>query len=127
MEETGVWSLIWEDSTCSLARAPQLFSLCSRAWELQLLKPSSPRAHAPQQEKPLQWEAHAPELDTNPNSLQLDNSLRSQRRPSTAKDTPKTIAKGFPGGPEVKNLHSYAGDQGSIPGQGLRSHIPQND
>ena len=42
------------------ARAPQLLSLCSRAWEpqlltlvLQLLKPACPRAHALQQEKPL--------------------------------------------------------------------------
>ena len=36
------------------ARAPQLLSLCSRAWELQLLKLMSPKAHAPQQEEPLQ-------------------------------------------------------------------------
>ena len=43
------------------ARAPQLLSLCSRAWEpqllthvLQLLKPACPRAHALQREKPLQ-------------------------------------------------------------------------
>ena len=32
----------------------QLLSLCSRAWELQLLKPTHPRAHALQQEKPPQ-------------------------------------------------------------------------
>ena len=43
------------------ARAPQLLSLCSRAWGpqlltlvLQLLKPACPRAHALQQEKPPQ-------------------------------------------------------------------------
>ena len=51
--------------------APQLLSLCSRAWELQLLhllKPMSPRACALQQEKPLQWEVCA---------LQLDKSLRA--------------------------------------------------
>ena len=33
------------------AHAPQLLSLCSRALEPQLLKPSNPRACAPQQEK----------------------------------------------------------------------------
>ena len=37
------------------AHAPQLLS--SRAWELWLLKAMCLRAHAPQQEKPLQWEA----------------------------------------------------------------------
>ena len=50
------------------AHAPQLMSLCSTALEPQLLSPSAttteacaPRAHAPQQEKPPQWEAHAPQ------------------------------------------------------------------
>ena len=56
------------------ASAPHLLSLYSGAREPQLLKPTShnywslqaaatearvPRAHAPQQEKPLQWEARA--------------------------------------------------------------------
>ena len=47
---------------------PQLLGLCSRAQELQLLSPHAatmeawvPRARAPQQEKPPQWEAHAPQ------------------------------------------------------------------
>ena len=47
------------------ACVPQLPSLCSRAWEpqllshlQQLLKAACPRACAPKQEKPLQWEAH---------------------------------------------------------------------
>ena len=49
------------------------FSLCSTAVEpvscdywarvLQLLKPERPRARALQQEKPLQLEAHAPQLE----------------------------------------------------------------
>ena len=48
------------------AHAPQLLSLRSRAHEQQLLNPRAttteahvPRACAPQQEKPLQWEARA--------------------------------------------------------------------
>ena len=36
------------------AHLPQLLSLCSRGWELQLLKPKRPRVHALRQEKPLQ-------------------------------------------------------------------------
>ena len=50
------------------ARVPQLLSLHSRAHEPQLLslhaaatEAHTPRAHAPQQEKPPQWEAHAPQ------------------------------------------------------------------
>ena len=49
-------------------RAPQLLSLRSRVCELQLLSPRAtttearaPRARAPQQEKPPQWEARAPQ------------------------------------------------------------------
>ena len=50
------------------ACAPQLLSLSSRARKLQLLSPHAtaneacvPRACAPQQEKPRQWEARAPQ------------------------------------------------------------------
>ena len=49
---------------------PQPLSSCSRAWEPQLLSPPaaateghSPRACAPQQEKPLKQEAHAAQLE----------------------------------------------------------------
>ena len=41
------------------AHAPQPLNLCCRARETQLLKPTCSRACAPQQKKPLQWEAHA--------------------------------------------------------------------
>ena len=40
-------------SWSNLSLALQLLSLCSRAQEPQLLKPIRPRAHAPQQEMPL--------------------------------------------------------------------------
>ena len=39
---------------------------------LQLLKPVHPRARAPQQEKPPQWEVRAPQLQNCPHSLQLE-------------------------------------------------------
>ena len=54
----------------------QLLSLCSRAC-------------APQQEKPPQWEAHAPQLESRPRLPQLENALMQQRRPSAAKKKKK--------------------------------------
>ena len=55
------------------ARAPQLLSLRSRACKPQLLSPCAattearaPRARARQQEKPLQWEARAPQWRVAP-------------------------------------------------------------
>ena len=91
MQETWVWSLVWEDPTCHRAtkpmhhnywacnlepvnhnywdRVPQLLKpMCPRAHVPQLLslcaattEARMPRAHALQQEKPLQWEASTPQ------------------------------------------------------------------
>ena len=68
--------LVQEDPTCCGAtkpRVPQLLSLRSRACEPQLLSPCAtttearvPRASAPQQEKPPQREAHAPQRRVAP-------------------------------------------------------------
>ena len=52
---------------------------------LQLRKPARPRAHAPQQEKPLQWEAWVPQLDSSPYSLQLEKSLHNNEDPAQPK------------------------------------------
>ena len=62
---------------------PQLLSLCSRAWEPQLLKLVHPRALAPQQKKPPQWEAVKP---------QLESSHHNQRKTGAAMKT-QFIAK----------------------------------
>jgi len=40
----------------------------------QLLKPLHPRACAPQQAKPPQWEAPEPQLESGPDSLQPEKS-----------------------------------------------------
>ena len=76
MQGTRVQALVWEDPTCLGATkpsVPQLLSLRSRACEPQLLSPRPatteahvPRAHAPQQEKPLQWEARTPQRRVAP-------------------------------------------------------------
>ena len=44
----------------------------------------SPTAHASQQEKPLQREAHASQLESSPCSLQVGKAHVHQQRPSTA-------------------------------------------
>ena len=96
VQGTRVWSLVWEDPTCCgatkpmchnywawalepashnyWAHVPQLLKPAhSRAWVPQLLSPYAtttearvPRACAPQQEKPLQWEARAPQRRVAP-------------------------------------------------------------
>ena len=66
------------------AHEPQLLSLCSKAWEPQLLSPratttetQAPRACPLKQEKPPQWEAHTPQPESSPYSLQLEKSTHS--------------------------------------------------
>ena len=71
MQGTRVLSLVWEYPTCHGATKP----MCHNYWACvpQLLSPHAtttearaPRAHAPQQEKPLQWEARAPQRRVAP-------------------------------------------------------------
>ena len=56
----------------NLAREPQLLSLCSKAWEPQLLKRPCLRACVP--EKPPQGEACAPQPESGPRWLQLEKA-----------------------------------------------------
>ena len=89
-------SLFWEDSTCHGTTKPvchnywicALAPMSSNYWVhvLQLRKPVSPRAHAPQQEKFLQWKARKPQLESSPCSLQLEKKPAQQWRPCTAKN-----------------------------------------
>ena len=74
MQGTRVQSLVREDPTCrgatkpcATTTEPVLYSLWATTTEAH-----APRARAPQQEKPPQWEARAP-----------------QRRPNTAKNKKK--------------------------------------
>ena len=46
----------------------------------QLLKPSHPTAHALQQEKPLQWEAYAPQLESSHHLLEPEKASKQQQR-----------------------------------------------
>ena len=63
MQEKLVWSLVQEDPTCCSATKPMATTTEARV----------PRAGAPQQGKPRQWEAHAPQTG-NPCSLQPEKA-----------------------------------------------------
>ena len=87
MQETQVRSLIWEDSTCCGATKPMCQKkkrerereskpMCHNYW--------SPSAFALQQEEPPHWEVHTLQLESSPDSLQLEKGWTQQQRPSTA-------------------------------------------
>ena len=71
MQETQVQSLVREDSTCHRDAKPMYHNY----------RAHQPRAGALQQEKPPQWEAHAPQLESSPRSLRLE---KAQRRRTSA-------------------------------------------
>ena len=90
MQETWVRSLVWYDPTCLGVTKP----VCHDFWAhtLQLLS-LCPRACVPQ-EKPPQWEALAPQLESNPCSPQLEKSPCSSEDPVQPKIN-KNYKKGF--------------------------------
>ena len=61
MQGTWVWSLVLEDPTCHRTTKP----VHHNYWALR------PRASAPQQKKPPQWEAWAPQLESSPSPLAI--------------------------------------------------------
>ena len=86
-----------EDSICWGAarpvrrndRGPHAFeSGCCSCWAhgLQLLRPTSPRACAPQLGESPQWEAWTLQLENNPSLQQLEKARAWRWRPSAAKD-----------------------------------------
>ena len=77
--ETKILRAMGQLSPCTT-----LLSLWSRAEELQLLKPMCPRAQAPEQEEPPQWEAHVPQLEKA--QMQQQRARALQQRPRVAKN-----------------------------------------
>ena len=57
----------------------------------QLLKLSGPRAHALQQRKPLQREAHASQLESSPHLPQLEKNPHSNEDPAQQKKKKKRV------------------------------------
>ena len=83
MQGTRFPSLVQEDCTCLGATRPVCYHYS--AFMPQLWKPTFSRARVLQQEKSLPGEAHAPQLESSPHSLQLEKAHIQQWRPSTAK------------------------------------------
>ena len=88
MQGTRVQSLVQEDPTCHGAAKSMRrnSSTCATTTEIH-----APRARAPQQEKPPQWEAHAlrslcTATKSSPHSWQLEKAHAQERRPNAAKD-----------------------------------------
>ena len=86
----GAWvrALVQEDPTCHGATKPVHHNYWAHA-----LQPTSrnywahvPRARAPQQEKPPQWEASTLQRRVAPPSPQLEKAGAQQQRPNAAKD-----------------------------------------
>ena len=63
-------------------------SICRIYWSL-----LCPTAHSLEQERPLQWEACAPQLDSSPCLLQQDEKPVQQWTPRTAKNKIKILKK----------------------------------
>ena len=85
-QETGVQFLVQENPTCHMATksvattiGPELSSLGDATTEVCV-----PRPRAPQQEKPRQREARAPQPESGPHWPQLEKPMQQQRS-STAK------------------------------------------
>ena len=82
-------------SPCITVTAPVLYSPRAATSEppcRQLLKLSCPRAYAPRQEKPPQWEARVPQ-ESSPCLLQLEKSLCSKEEPAQPKINTSTSFK----------------------------------
>ena len=71
---TGVRSLLWEDSTCLRATKSTRHNYWAQALEPLFWT------------KPLQWEAHIPQLESSPCSLQLEKAPKQQQRPRAGKN-----------------------------------------
>ena len=72
---TQVQFLVQEDPTCRGTTKPTSHDYWS----------PHPRAHALQQEKPPQWEAWTPQLESSPHLPQLEKACAQQPRPGAAK------------------------------------------
>ena len=80
---TQVQSLVYKDSTCCGGTKP----LCHNYWaRVPATEPTHARAWAPQ-DKPPQWEAHTPHLESSPHSLPVEKPHLQQQRLNAAKNT----------------------------------------
>ena len=87
MQGTRVRPLVWEDPTCRRATKPGRHNYW--AWALEAVHHNywarAPRSRALQQEKPQQWEAHAPQQRVAPARRNRRKAHAQQQRPNAAK------------------------------------------
>ena len=83
MQGTLVQSLAWEDPTCHEATKPVHHNYRVHTTTTEA---PAPGASALQQEKPPQWDALAPQLESGPSLSQLEKACTKQWRPGTAKN-----------------------------------------
>ena len=83
MQGTWVWALVGEDPTCRRATKPVRYNYWARALEHASHNywACAPWARAPQQEKPLQWEACAPQGSVAPAHRNERKRARSSEDP----------------------------------------------
>ena len=82
MQGTWVWSLFQKDPSCHRATKPECHNYWARVLHLQ--KPARSGACPLQEERPLQWEAQTPRLESSLCSPQREKAHTRQWRPSTA-------------------------------------------
>ena len=80
----GVKNLPANEEDTGLIPGPGRFHIpySNQACEPPLLKPTHPRAGAPQQKKTPQWEAHTPQLESRAWFLQLEKSPHRNKDPA---------------------------------------------
>ena len=96
MQGTRIQALVQEDPTCLGATKPvrQNYWACAleptrhNYWNPRATTTEAhePRARAPQQEKPPQWEAHTPQRRVAPTRRSLEKARARQWRPNAAKN-----------------------------------------
>ena len=81
VQKTWVQSLILEDSTCIGATKPVHHNswACGLEPWVTITEACAPRVHALQQEKPPQWAACAPQLESSPSSPKLEKLVPSNK------------------------------------------------
>ena len=72
---SGRSHMLWSPKPIATAPEPVL-----RTRELQLLKPTRPQVHAPQQERPVQREARTPQLGQSPSHNEDPAGLKGNKR-----------------------------------------------
>ena len=99
MQGTRIQALVREDPTCRGATKPMHHNYWACALEPtrhnygarvpQVLKAARLEPMLHNKEKPLQWEAHAPQRSVAPLSPQLEKACAQQQRPKAAKNKNK--------------------------------------